>query len=131
MTTPNSLHDVAERAMRCLDSEDFPQLKLDLLEAISQEQKAVERHAYSIKAAKGGIDEFTIYFDVESDSEDPEGWVVAEGLQAFYKGIEITNLFEGCDLDEDIYIQSNEVEKQMADAWADHMIDKYAEANCD
>jgi len=125
MTTPNSLHDLAERAMRCLDSEDFPQLKLDLLEAVSLEQKAAERHKYNIKAAKGGTEEFTIYFDVEGDPYDPESWVVAEGLQAFYKGVEITNLFEGCDLDEDIYIQSNEVEQQMADAWAEDKIAEY------
>jgi hypothetical protein len=127
MATPNSLWDVAERALRALDSEDFPQLKVDLKEAIDQEHEAAEKHAYSIKAAKGGNDEFTIYFDVEGDSDDPQSWVIAEGLQAFYKGVEITNLFEGCDLEEDIYMQSNEVEKQMADAWADHMIDKYAD----
>lgn len=97
----------------------------------TEESKAASKHSYSIKAAKGGIDEFTIYFDVEGDSGDPENWQVAEGLQAFYKGVEITNLFDGCDLEEDIYLQSKEVEEQMADAWADHMIDKYADADCD
>jgi len=131
MTTPNSLRDVAERALRALDSEEFPQLKVDLKEAIDQEHQASEKHAYSIKAAKGGNDEFTLYFDVEGDPHDPESWVIAEGLQAFYKGVEITNLFEGYDLEEDIYMQSNEVEKQMADSWADHMIDKYADADRD
>ncbi len=131
MTATSSLHQLALEAVIRSDLDDFPALKQSLREAVDEEQKAAERHAYSIKAAKGGIDEFTIYFDVEGDSDDPESWVVAEGLQAFYKGVEITNLFDGCDLEEDIYMQSNEVEQQMADAWADHMIDKYADADRD
>ena len=97
----------------------------------TEESVAASKHSYSVKAAKGGIDEFTIYFDVEGDSGDPESWIVSEGLQAFYKGVDITNLFEGSDLEEDIYLQSNVVEEQMADAWADHMIDKYADAESD
>jgi hypothetical protein len=126
MTNPNSLWDVAERALRALDSEDFPQLKIDLKEAIDQEHQAANKHAYSLKLAKGGIDEFTVYFDVEQGNA-PDEWVVAEGLQAFYKGVEITDLFEGEDLDEGIYLQRDQVEQQMADSWADHMIDKYAD----
>ena len=130
MTTTNSLWDVAERALRALDSEDFPQLKVDLKEAIDQEHQAANKHAYSLKLAKGGIDEFTVYFDVEQGNA-PDEWVVAAGLQAFYKGVEITDLFEGEDLDEGIYLQREAVEQQMADSWADHMIDKYADADCD
>lgn len=126
MTTPNSLWDVAERALRALDSEDFPQLKADLKEAIDQEHQAASKHAYNLKLAKGGIDEFIVYFDVEQ-GDTPDEWVVAEGLQAFYKGVEITNLFKGEDLDEGIYLQREAVEQQMADSWADHMIDKYAD----
>lgn len=130
MTTPNSLWDVAERALRALDSEDFPQLKADLKEAIDQEHQASQKHAHSLKLAKGGIDEFTVYFDVEQ-GDSPDEWVVAEGLQAFYKGVEITNLFEGEDLDEGIYLQSEAVEQQMADSWADHMIDQYESSASD
>lgn len=130
MSTPNTLWDVAERALRALDSEDFPQLKVDLKEAIDQEHEAASKYAYSLKLAKGGIDEFNVYFDVEQ-GDAPDEWVVAEGLQAFYKGVEITDLFEGEDLDEGIYLQREAVEQQMADSWADHMIDKYADANCD
>jgi hypothetical protein len=130
MTNPNSLWDVAERALRALDSEDFPQLKADLKEAIDQEHQAATKHAYSLKLAKGGIDEFNVYFDVEQ-GDCPDEWVVAEGLQAFYKGVEITDLFEGEDLDEGIYLQREAVEQQMADSWADHMIDKYADVDCD
>ena len=130
MTTPNNLWDVAERALRALDSEDFPQLNADLKEAIDQEHQASEKHAYSLKLAKGGIDEFTVYFNVEQ-GDVPDEWVVSEGLQAFYKGVEITNLFEGEDLDEGIYLQREAVEQQMADSWANHMIDKYTDTNCD
>jgi hypothetical protein len=130
MTTPNSLWDVAERALRALDSEEFPQLKADLKEAIDQEHEAANKHAYNLKLAKGGIDEFNVYFDVEQ-GDAPDEWIVAEGLQAFYKGVEITDLFEGEDLDEGIYLQREAVEQQMADSWADHMIDKYADADCD
>jgi hypothetical protein len=95
----------------------------------TEESKAASKHSYSVKADKGGADDLTIYFDVEGDPENPESWQVAEGLQAFYKGVDITNLFDGSDLEADIYLQSNVVEEQMADAWADHMIDKYAD--CD
>lgn len=125
MTTPNSLHDAAERALRALDGEDFPQLKEDLEEAVNQEKKAAESHDYSIQIDMGGQD-FIVYFNV-TGGDTADEWIVAEGLQAFYKGIEITELFEGCDLDEAIYMKSNEVESMMADAWADHMIDQYAD----
>jgi hypothetical protein len=130
MSTTNSLWNVAERALRALDSEEFPLLKADLKEAIDQEHQAANKHAYSLKLAKGGIDEFTVYFDVEQ-GDAPDEWVVAEGLQAFYKGVEITDLFEGEDLDEGIYLQREAVEQQMADSWANHMIDKYADTKCD
>jgi hypothetical protein len=130
MTTPNSLWDVAERALRALDSEDFPQLKADLKEAIDQEHQAASKHPYNLKLAKGGIDEFTVYFDVEQ-GDAPDEWIVAEGLQAFYKGVEITDLFEGCDLDEGIYLQREQVEQQMADFWAEHMLQQYAAADYD
>lgn len=96
----------------------------------TEESEAASKHAYSLKLAKGGIDEFTVYFDVEQ-GDTPDEWVVAEGAQAFYKGVEITNLFEGEDLDEGIYLQREAVEQQMADSWAEHMIDQYADANCD
>jgi hypothetical protein len=129
MTTTISLHQLALDAVVRSNLDEFPAFKQQLREAVDQEREAASKHSYSIKAAKGGIDEFTIYFDVEGDSGDPESWQVAEGLQAFYKGVEITKLFDGCDLEEDIYLQSNVVEEQMADAWADHMIDKYAD--CD
>jgi tetrahydromethanopterin S-methyltransferase subunit A len=125
MTATSSLHQLALEAVTRSDLDDFPALKQSLREAVDEEQKAAERHKYNIKAAKGGTDEFTIYFDVEADPHDPESWVVAEGLQAFYKGVEITDLFDGSDLDEDIYIQSNEVEQQMADAWAEDKIAEY------
>ena len=86
-------------------------------------------HQFELQIDMGGKD-FTVYFSVES-GDSPDEWIVAEGAKCFYQGIEITDLFEGSDIDEQIYAKSNEVEQIMADAWADHMIDKYADANCD
>lgn len=128
VTTRKALYDVAERAFRALDSEDFPQLKADLKEAIDQEQEAATKYQYSLKINMGGNDDAIAYFNVES-GDTPNEWVVAEGAKCFYKGIEITDLFEGSSIDEQIYVQSNEVEDMMADEWAEHMIDKYADIN--
>jgi hypothetical protein len=126
MTTPNSLWDVAERALRALDSEDFPQLKADLKEAIDQEHEASQKHAYNLCINMGGIESATVYFDVES-GDTPDEWIIAEGLVVFYKGINVTDLFDGVEIEEEIYNQKDSVESMMADAWADHMIDKYAD----
>ena len=124
MTTPNSLWDVAERALRALDSEDFPQLKADLKEAISQEHQAAQKLPYSLHINMGGYEDVIVYFGV-TPGDIADEWVVADGLQAFYKGVEVTGLWEDCDLDEAIYMKSNEVAQMMADAWAEGMIDQY------
>ena len=126
MTTPNSLWDVAERALRALDSEDFPQLKIDLKEAIDQEQEAATKHQYNLKINMGGIEDAIVYFNVEG-GDTPDEWIVAEGLEVFYKGTNVTGLFDGSEIEGKIYEQNGEVESMMADAWAEHMIDKYAD----
>lgn len=94
----------------------------------TEETKAALNYSYNLRINKGGIEDFTVYFNVEA-GDTPDEWIVAEGLEAYYKGVNITNLFEGADIDELIYAKSNEVETMMADAWAEHMIDKYADIN--
>lgn len=93
---------------------------------LTEESEAASKHPYSLNLNMGGIEDFTVYFSVEG-GDSPDEWIVAEGAQCFYKGIDVTNLFEGPDIDELIYAQSNEVESMMADAWADHMIDRYSD----
>lgn len=127
MTTPNSIYDVAKRSLLALDEESFPQLRDDLRDVLKQEDTAHVLHQYSLKIDMGGKD-FTVYFSVES-GDTPDEWVVSEGAKCFYEGIEITELFEGSDIDEQIYMKSNEVEAMMADGWAEHMIEKYADIN--
>ena len=73
---------------------------------------AQDAHAYSLCINFGG-DPCRVYFDVEADPAEDEGWVVAEGLQVFFNGHEITRVFEGADVDEMIYMLSAEVERQM------------------
>jgi hypothetical protein len=131
MNELNSLYNVAALSHFFMDSKKLPALKSDLFNALIKEKEAAKRHPYSIQATKGGNDKFTIYFDVESDLDGPDSWVVADGLQAFYKGIEITDLFESCDLKEYVYVQSKEVEQQMDDRWAEHMLQQYAVADYD
>lgn len=75
---------------------------------------AQDKHAFSLTINFGG-ENCTAYFDVEPDPSEDYGWVVAEGLQVFYRGTDITGVFEGGDVDEMIYMQSNAVELQMAE----------------
>lgn len=96
----------------------------------TEETAAALKYPYNLRINMGGSANATVYFDVDS-GDMPDEWVVAEGLAVFYKGINVTDLFEGEDIDQKIYDQSKEVEQQMADAWAEHMIDKYADADCD
>lgn len=123
MTNPATLENHATRALRALDEEDFPQLKQDLRDVLYKEQTAAALHQFVLAIDMGGAD-FNVYFDVES-GDDVDEWVVSEGLQAFYQGIEITELFDGSDLDEQIYARSNEVQEMIDDAWAEAKIDQY------
>lgn len=126
MTATNTLHQLAMDAVTRTNLDDFPALKQELRKAVEQEQEAATKHQYSLKINMGGIDDATVYFNVEG-GDTPDEWIVTEGLEVFYKGINVTDLFDGSDIDEKIYAQSNEVESMMADSWADHMIDKYAD----
>lgn len=126
MTATNTLHQLAMDAVTRTNLDDFPALKQELRKAVEQEQEAATKHQYSLKINMGGIDDATVYFNVEG-GDTPDEWIVAEGLEVFYKGINVTDLFDGSDIDEKIYAQSNEVESMMADAWAEHMIDRYAD----
>lgn len=126
MTATNTLHQLAMDAVTRTNLDDFPALKQELRKAVEQEQEAATKHQYSLKINMGGIDDATVYFNVEGGNT-PDEWIVTEGLEVFYKGINVTDLFDGSDIDEKIYAQSNEVESMMADSWADHMIDKYAD----
>ena len=93
---------------------------------LTEESEASSKHPYSLSLNMGGIEDFTVYFSVEG-GDSPDEWIVAEGAQCFYKGIDVTNLFDGSDIDERIYDNTNEVEQQMADAWAEHMIDRHTD----
>jgi hypothetical protein len=73
---------------------------------------AQDKHAHALKINFGG-EPCWVYFDVEADPAEDNGWVVAEGLQVFFNGHEITRVFEGGDVDEMIYMLSAEVERQM------------------
>ena len=130
MSQPNSLYDLAKRSLRAIDEDSWPQLRDDLRDALNQEDNAHALHQYSLQIAFGGTQEATVYFSIEA-GDLPDEWVVSAGAKVFYQGIEITELFEGCDIDEHIYTKSNEVEQQMADAWADHMIDQYESSASD
>ena len=123
MTNPATLENHATRALRALDEQDFPQLKQDLRDVLYKEQTAAASHQFNLAIDMGGAD-FNVYFDVEA-GDDIDEWVISEGLQAFYQGIEITELFEGSDLDEQIYARSNEVQDMIDDAWAEAKIDQY------
>ena len=123
MTNPATLENHATRALRALDEEEFPQLKQDLRDVLYKEQTAAASHQFNLAIDMGGAD-FNVYFDVEA-GDDIDEWVISEGLQAFYQGIEITELFEGSDLDEQIYARSNEVQDMIDDAWAEAKIDQY------
>lgn len=126
MTATNTLHQLAMDAVTRTNLDDFPALKQELRKAVEQEQEAATKHQYSLKINMGGIDDATVYFNVEG-GDTPDEWIVAEDTALFYKGINVTDLFDGSDIDEKIYAQSNEVESMMADAWAEHMIDRYAD----
>lgn len=97
---------------------------------LTEEAEAASKHQYSLCINMGGIEDFTVYFSIEG-GDTPDEWVVAEDAKCFYKGADVTNLFDGSVIDEKIYDQKKEVESMMADSWADHMIDKYADADCD
>lgn len=81
-------------------------------------------YPYHLSINMGGVEDCTVYFNVTS-GDLPDEWNVAEGLKVFYKGIDITNLFEGCDVDELIYCKSNDVEAMMSEKWADAKIAEY------
>lgn len=95
----------------------------------TEEEAAALKYHCCLAINIGGKD-FNVYFDIET-GDTPDEWVVSEGAKCFFKGVEITELFEGSEINEAIYAQSKEVEQQMADSWAEHMIDKYADADCD
>lgn len=126
MTATNTLHQLAMDAVIRGNLDDFPALKQSLRQAVEEEQEASSKYHYNLKINMGGIDDFIVYFNVEG-GDLPDEWIVAEGMAAFYKGINVTDLFDGAVIDEEIYNQKDSVESMMADAWAEHMIDRYAD----
>jgi hypothetical protein len=127
MSKNNSLYDVAKRALLALTEEEFSQLLEDLRNVLIAEDIAHALHQFSLNIAFGGNKEATVYFSIEA-GDLPDEWNVSEGAKVFYEGIDVTELFEGCDIDERIYAKSNEVEDMMAEKWADAKIAEY-EAN--
>lgn len=123
MTNPATLENHATRALRALDEQEYPQLKQDLRDVLYKEQTAAATHRFNLAIDMGGAD-FNVYFDIES-GDDIDEWVISSGLQAFYQGIEITELFDGSDLDEQIYARANEVQDMIDDSWAEAKIDQY------
>lgn len=71
---------------------------------------AQDKHAYALTINFGG-ENCAVYFDIENDIDDE--WIVSEGAQVFYRGTDITGVFEGCDVDEMIYMQSQKVQEQI------------------
>lgn len=126
MTATNTLHQLAMDAVIRGNLNDFPALKQELRKAAEEEKEAASKHSYNLCINMGGIESATVYFNIES-GDTPDEWIVAEGLAVFYKGVNVTDLFDGAVIDEEIYNQKDSVESMMADAWADHMIDRYAD----
>lgn len=124
MTQTNTLHDLAKRSLRALDEDSFPQLRDDLRAAIDQEDTAHALNKFSLQIAFGGTQEATVYFSIEP-GDTPEDWEVSEGAKVFYQGIDITELFEGVEIDEKIYFKSDEVETMIAEKWADAKVAEY------
>ena len=124
MSQPNSLHDLARRSLRALDEASWPQLRDDLRAALDQEDTACALHQFQLEINFGGPQPATVYFSIEP-GETPEYWEVSEGAKVFYQGIEITELFDGVEIDEKIYFKSNEVETMIAEKWADAKIAEY------
>lgn len=124
MTQPNSLHNLARRSLRALDEDSWPQLRDDLRAALDQEDTACALHQFSLQIAFGGTQEATVYFSIEP-GDTPEEWQVSEGAKVFYQGIEITELFEGVEIDERIYFKSDEVETMIAEKWADAKVAEF------
>lgn len=92
-----------------------------------RELHAVASHQYNITINIGGND-FTAYFDVACGNT-ADLWIVTDGIQAFYNGTEVTDLFPSIVLKDAIYSKSESVEQLMAEAWAETMIEEY-EAYC-
>ena len=92
-----------------------------------RELHAVASHQYNIAINMGG-DDFTAYFDVACGNT-ADLWIVTDGIQAFYNGTEVTDLFPSIVLKDAIYSKSESVEQLMAEAWAEKMIEEY-EAYC-
>lgn len=84
------------------------------------EQLAAAKYNHSLKICFGGEAEATVYFNIEV-GDLPSEWIVSETLQVFYKDIDITDLFDGSDIDEHIYMKSNEVERQLEDRQVETM----------
>lgn len=88
-----------------------------------RELHAIAAHEYNITVNIGG-DDFTAYFDIVCGNT-PELWLVTDGVQAFYKGTEITDLLPDSVLKNAIYDKAETVEHLMAEAWAEKMIEQY------
>lgn len=95
----------------------------------TEEGTASAAYPYHLSISLGGEENCTVYFSV-TGGELPDEWQVAEGLKVFYKGIDITKLLDGSEVDQQIYWQSNKVEDMVAEQWADAKIEEY-EANRD
>jgi hypothetical protein len=88
------------------------------------EQQAAEINSYSLQLSFGGTTKATVYFNVEADA-DNESWVVAEGAQLFFKGVEITDFVDGELIDNKIYEQAQDVDRQIEDAMVSAMEEYY------
>lgn len=97
-----------------------------LPQSLTEEAEAASKYPYNLCINMGGVESATVYFNVEG-GDTPDEWIVAEGIAVFYKGVNVTDLFDGAVIDEEIYNQKDSVESMMADAWAEHMIDRYAD----
>ena len=88
------------------------------------EQQAAENNRFSLQITFGGSAKATVYFDVEEGNE-PNEWVVAEGAQLFFKGVDITDFVDGCEIDNKIYEQAQDVDRQIEDAMVSTMEEYY------
>lgn len=81
---------------------------------------------HHMKINFGGDEDADVSFNIEA-GDMPDEWQVAEGLKVTYKDADITNLFEGADVEEHIYMKKDEVEQQIADRIDDVRINEMAD----
>lgn len=89
-----------------------------------KESAAACKYPYCLYLNTGGIHTVTVYFNVEQGDGFDE-WVVSDDLVVFYKGVDVTGIFDRYTITELIYANSKKVEDQMEDAWADDLFERY------